>query len=501
MRKIHLYEMMCLVLALCGPALKAVAAPPSKATMNCLECHEALHPGIVEAWKKSRHSIVAPEEALRVRGLGLKVSGKEIPEPLKKTAVGCAECHTLREKEHADTFEHNGHQVHIAVSPGDCRVCHSEEAEQYSKNLMSHAYGNLSSNSLFNELEKSILGGFKRGEGALALTSYGQSASEEACYHCHGTPLKVAGKEKRNHKDYGEMEFPMISGWPNQGVGRVNLDGTKGSCSACHTRHLFSIETARKPYTCKQCHFGPDVPAFKVYDASKHGKIFSSHSQGWDFKPVPWTVGRDFSAPACAACHVSLLVNTEGEVVARRTHQMNDRLPWRIFGLIYAHAHPKEPDTTKIRTAEGLPLPTNLEGLPSSEYLIGAEEMERRRASIQGVCLACHSSSTAKGQWGRFVAAIKETNEKTLAATQILADIWASGYAAGPSKDGSPFDEEPERIWSDCWLIYANTVRFASAMGFGGDYGVFADGRYELNKAIVRLQNWLELRKRLPKER
>jgi len=27
-------------------------------------------------------------------------------------------------------------------------------------------------------------------------------------------------------------------------------------------------------------------------------------------------MGKDFSAPTCASCHVSLLVNTEGEVVS-----------------------------------------------------------------------------------------------------------------------------------------------------------------------------------------
>jgi hypothetical protein len=35
-------------------------------------------------------------------------------------------------------------------------------------------------------------------------------------------------------------------------------------------------------------------------------------------------------------------------------------------------------------------------------------------------------------------------------------------------------------------------------MGCGGDYGVFADGRYELNKAIVDLHDWVDLRKQLP---
>ncbi len=69
----------------------------------------------------------------------------------------------------------------------------------------------------------------------------------------------------------------------------------------------------------------------------------------WNFKAVPWTIGKDFTAPTCATCHASLLVNTDEEVVVERTHQMNNRLPWRILGLVYAHPHPQKPDTSIIR--------------------------------------------------------------------------------------------------------------------------------------------------------
>ncbi|MHB8202852.1 MAG: multiheme c-type cytochrome, partial [Desulfomonilaceae bacterium] len=60
-----------------------------------------------------------------------------------------------------------------------------------------------------------------------------------------------------------------------------------------------------------QCHKGPDVPAYKIYSVSKHGVMFSSLNKEWDFKAVPWTVGKDFNAPTCATCHVSLLANQE----------------------------------------------------------------------------------------------------------------------------------------------------------------------------------------------
>jgi cytochrome c553 len=478
-------------------ALAAAEVELSEATQACIECHRVIHPGIVENWQRSRHSQTTPKEAMAVKGLGLKVSSPSVPEELQGLAVGCAECHTLRPKEHADTFEHNGYDIHIVVSPGDCRTCHAQEAEQYSQNIMAHAYKNLAGNKVFNDLEHTILGGVQRKDGRWSIQPANAATKAEACYYCHGTRLKVTGKEVRNTELAGELEFPKIDGWPNQGVGRVNLDGTLGSCAACHTRHQFSIEMARKPYTCKECHVGPDVPVLKVYEASKHGNIFSTHNKDWEFRAVPWTIGKDFAAPTCAACHVSLVVNTEGEVVAQRSHQMNDRLPWRMFGLVYAHPHPREPDTTIIRNKNGQPLPTDLDGGYATKYLIGRAEMDKRRRTLQAVCLSCHGTSWVNGQWARFENTIRETNAKTLTATQILMDVWAAGYANGPAKGGSPFDEAVERRWADTWLMYANTIRFSSAMGCGGDYGVFADGRYQLNKAIMDLQDWLEFRRQV----
>jgi hypothetical protein len=191
------------------------------------------------------------------------------------------------------------------------------------------------------------------------------------------------------------------------------------------------------------------------------------------------------------------VVNTEGDVVAQRSHQMNDRLPWRMFGLVYAHPHPREPDTTIIRNKNGQPLPTDFGGGFATKYLIDSAEMDKRRRTLQAVCLSCHGTSWVNGQWARFENTIRETNAKTLTATQILMDVWAAGYATGPAKGGSPFDEAVERRWADTWLMYANSIRFSSAMGCGGDYGVFADGRYELNKAIMDLHDWLEFRRQV----
>ncbi|MBW2435903.1 MAG: hydroxylamine oxidase [Deltaproteobacteria bacterium] len=466
----------------------------SEATAECLECHAVIHPGIVKDWQDSRHAKITPKQAMAVDGLALKVSSKTVPDNLQNNTVGCAECHTLRPKAHADTFEHNGYDVHVVVSPNDCATCHSSEAEQYTKNLMSHAYDNLDANQLYQKLQLSIIGRKKFKDGKITLEPANAATKAETCYYCHGTKLKVTGTETRDTELAGELEFPIINGWPNQGVGRVNLDGSRGSCAACHTRHAFSIEMARKPYTCKECHVGPDVPAFKVYAASKHGNIFSAMNQSWDFNAVPWTIGQDFTAPTCGACHVSLLVNTEEEVVSERTHQMNNRLPWRIFGLVYAHPHPQSPDTTVIRNKDGQPLPTSLDGEFAADYLIDETEMTVRRKTMQAACLNCHGASWVNGQWKRFENTIRQTNAELLTATGIMREIWQKNLA---DFGANPFDEAIEKKWTDAWQFYANTIRFASAMGCGGDYGVYADGRYHLTQALFELNDWRVLQEKV----
>lgn len=471
----------------------ASEATVSEDTQECLECHTEFHPGIVQDWRNSRHFKMTPKQALTVDKLARRMSSESVPDNLQNYAVGCAECHTLRAGDHADTFEHNGYDVHVVVSPDDCRVCHKIESTQYNKNVMAFAYENLAGNPLYQDLQQTILGKSEVEKGVVHFRPADDLTRSEACYYCHGTQVKVTSWEIRD-TDAGELEFPVINGWPNQGVGRLNPDGSRGACSACHTRHQFSIEMARKPYTCKECHNGPDVPAFKVYSASKHGNIFSAMNGTWNFTAVPWTVGKDFSAPTCAVCHMSLVKNSQGAVVSQRTHQMNDRLAWRIFGLVYAHPQPKEPETHKIRNKAGLPLPTDFDGTFVQNHLIGSEEQTLRQQAMQNICLDCHSTSWVKSHFERLEHTIETSNAEVQTATELVSEAWKNGYAQGPEQKGSPFDEFIERRWSDIWLLHANNVRFVSAMAGGGDYGVFADGRYHLSNALLEMQSWLKVR-------
>jgi len=488
-----------LAIAVLGGLFSVAAAaeeapiPVSEDSQACVDCHVYSTPGIVSGWKRGRMARVTPEAALKMPASSRRISVKTPPENAAKVVVGCAECHTRNPEKHKDTFEHNGYSVHVVVTPGDCAACHPTEVEQYGQNLMSHAYGNLQGNSLYRALTDATNGLQTFENMKINLSKPDPEMDGDSCLYCHGTKIEVKGLKTLDTPD-GEMDFPVLTGWPNRGVGRINPDGTKGSCTACHTRHDFPIEMARKPYTCSECHKGPDVPAYKVYSVSKHGNIFAAMGSQWTYDAVPWTLGKDFTAPTCAVCHVSLVVNGEGDVLAERTHRMTNRLPLRLFGLIYAHPSPKSPDTTVIRNLQGLPLPTELTGEPAMKYLIDSKEQAKRQKTMEKVCVACHSQSWVDGHFSRLKKSVQFTNDMTLTATRIMSAAWKEGFAKGPAQKANPFDEAIEKMWVEQWLFYANTTRLASAMA-GADYGVFANGRWYLSKNIQDMFDWLKTKR------
>jgi hypothetical protein len=291
----------------------------------------------------------------------------------------------------------------------------------------------------------------------------------------------------------GEVKVPDLANWPNQGVGRINPDGSMGACTSCHPRHAFSIEVARKPYTCSQCHLEPDVPAWNVYAESKHGNILFSKQSEWDFNNVPWVVGEDFTAPSCSTCHVSLLVAPDGTVIAERSHDFGARLWVRLFGLIYTHPQPKSGDTSIIRNADGLPMPTTFTGELASEYLIDGAEQERRKGVMMSVCKGCHSTDWVEMHFAKLDSTLEETDKMTLAATKLISKAWDLGLA-DPS---NPFDEPLEQKWIKQWLFFGNSIRYASAMTGAPDYAAFKYGWWELTNNLREMKEKMEMKMKL----
>lgn len=449
-------------------------------------------PGIVQDWLSSRHSKTTPAEAMKKATLERRMSADKLPDGLSGYAVGCYECHSRNPEKHKDNFEHMGFKINVIVTPNDCKTCHPAEVNQYSDSKKAHAVKNLMQNPVYHTMVSNIDGVKKIEKGRIVSQKPSDMTLHDTCLGCHGTKIEAKGMRKIN-TPIGEIEVPALTNWPNQGVGRENPDGSLGACTACHPRHGFSIEVARKPYTCAQCHLEPDTPAWNVYKESKHGNIYFSKYQEWNFDAVPWKAGKDFKTPTCAACHNSLIVSPDGEVIAERTHDFGSRLWVRLFGLIYSHPQPKSGNTTIIRNKDGLPLPTTFTGEPASEYLIDNNEQEKRLNSMKNICKSCHSTGWTGRHFEKLDNTIKETNEMTYAATKLMLEAWKDKI----EDKTNPFDESIEQMWIKQWLFYATSIRYASAMTGAPDYAAFKNGWWNLNENLQHMKDWIEMKKKV----
>ena len=184
----------------------------------CIECHRREHPGLFADWADSRHA---------------------------SAGITCYDCHQaepsdpdvskMHEEQYGRSDLEYGREhvvpVSAVVTPKDCAGCHPDESEQYS--ISKHA----NTLEIMWKVDPWLNGGMN---SDIERTT--------GCYYCHGTVVRM--------KD-GELDPET---WPNVGVGRINFDGSRGSCTSCHTRHRFSLMEARKPEACGQCHLGPDHP-------------------------------------------------------------------------------------------------------------------------------------------------------------------------------------------------------------------------------------------------
>lgn len=94
------------------------------------------------------------------------------------------------------------------------------------------AHGNLVDNPLYMTLANSILGHKSWVDGEFKSAVASSNALRETCLGCHGTRIEVMGMKTIDTDLLGEIQVPDLAGWPNVGVGRINPDGSFGSCTA-----------------------------------------------------------------------------------------------------------------------------------------------------------------------------------------------------------------------------------------------------------------------------
>jgi hydroxylamine dehydrogenase len=348
----------------------------------CVGCHTKTSPGLVLQWQKSEHA---------------------------KQGVACLDCHGADEKD-PDGFLHEGVRVATLVTPKDCAECHEQEAAQVQKSYHATAGEILESKDAY-----------------LAHAAGGHPAAIAGCENCHGSKVKIDDKSPNKLH---------IDSWPNSGIGRLNPDGSKGACTACHTRHQFDRAQARKPEACGKCHLGPDHPQKEIYEESKHGNAYYTHLNEMNMNSDEWIVGKDyFAAPTCATCHMS-----QSPRVAR-THDVGARISWTL-----------RPPVSKMKP-----------------------DWQAKRKNMKGVCQACHGSRFIDGHYRQFDGLVQLYNEKfAIPAGEIMALVKKRKVM----KNKAAFSNKIEWIYWELWHHEGRRARHGAAM-MGPDY-TWWHGIYEV---------------------
>jgi hypothetical protein len=358
-----------------------------EATGKCAECHRHETPAIIDQYERSKHAI---------------------------KGVNCLDCH--RPAPGQQSVDHNGFTIAKQLTSKSCAACHATEYDQFARSR--HA-----------------------GPAWAAVNGPRDFSSEQLAAGEKWHP----GWVNRPGNPIGPIEGPAaLSSGCNacHAVGRPNADGSFGTCTHCHARHTASVELARLPGTCGQCHMGPDHSQVEIYGESKHGALFAAQRASMNLRADPkHLTTADMSAPTCATCHMSGL---EGLAM---THDTTERLSWYLFA----------------------PVSTKRPGY------------ERAQAAMKDVCTKCHARPRIDAFFASAEAVLQATNEKVQGAEDVMNALRKDGLvSAQPFAEPIDFDE------FDLWHFYGRTAKHGAFMG-GADF-VQWHGSYE----IVRLRQKID---------
>jgi len=450
-----------------------VAIPEN--SRKCVECHAQNTPGIVDQWKGSTHAV---------------------------KGIGCLECHRAG-REEPDAFDHYGQIIATVVTPRDCARCHPVQQGEFASSH--HAAAGQILHSLDNYLAESVEGarvpfnphGSTPGRNVGMVN--GLASAFTGCLQCHGSlvglkatdggvitvedlqpgpdgmPTNLDAVARIVHDGNGKPVFHP-STWPNTGIGRINLDGSLGSCTACHSRHDFSPRRARQPENCGKCHLGPDHPQKEIYEESKHGVAYRDLKDHMNLDSEKWILGKDYTqAPTCATCHMSGNINNGGKV----THDPGERLSWTnrppvslAMDTDINHKVVKETD-------------------PEKRAALTADTWRDKRGRMQNVCKVCHSPdyiSAFYQQYDDFVILYNEKFGKPGAA--IMKAFKENGLLTK-----APFDEQIEWTWFYLWHHEGRRARHGASM-MAPDYahwhGMFEVGEDFYQKLLPEAEEILD---------
>ena len=371
---------------------------------NCVSCHAKASPGLTEQWAESAHH---------------------------QAGVNCMDCHQADPAD-VDAITHEGQVIATIVSPKDCGRCHRTELEEQSGSVHAEAHV---------IIEQRV--------PALAHNLTGAAMQAAGCDQCHGSRVVVRGD--------GSLD-PAT--WPNSGIGRINPDGSKGSCSSCHGRHAFSKAQAREPDACVRCHSGPDSPDKEVFEASKHGMIYKSQREAMNLNADTWIAGQDYTAaPTCVTCHMGAAgkIPSTHDVGMRNAWSLNTPVSVRQYLVVFEDGDKLELPADQDPPKRGSEL-TKTDGSTGIVKVVAGPE--RRRQIMSMVCLECHGKNFTASFMNQFDAVVKLYNGKFgEPAAAIMDALYQEGLLTP-----LPFDEPLEFTYWELWHDEGARARHGAAM-------------------------------------
>jgi len=357
---------------------------------ECVTCHRDATPGIVNQFS---HSTMAAAE------------------------VTCRDCHEVA-ADYPGAVEHEGDTILAAPTTARCEECHEDEVAQYYQ----------SRHSLPSWV--AVVGSVDLSPNLLAM----YQAVPEGSF---------APDKSRNA--IAAIEGPVMTPFTCESchsIGAPAVDGSVGRCQKCHLRHEYSLEQARKPETCNNCHIGPDHPQWEIYQESAHGIQYATMGEdwNWDAEAGNLTVS-DFPAPTCAICHMS------GFGTSPTTHDVGDRLSWFLF----APLSQQRPD------------------------------WQGNRQRMQAVCFECHNENFINDLYAAADAATEHVNGWVQQSDDLMAPLKEQGLLT-PEQ----FDEPIDFTYFDLWHYWGRTTKFGMWMQ-GADYSQW-HGAYPLLNTMEELR-------------
>ena len=343
-----------------------------------------------------------------------------------KAGIECDACHGDK---HSTLKDFNLAQM---PTPQTCGNCHPERLEQFQAGKHVSALVAMEAMPTTKDQPHPIIGG------------------QKGCGGCHKVGL-VEVKESK--------EYPY-------GLG----------CDACHTRHTFSREEAKKPMACLPCHMGFDHPQWEMWSTSKHGVINQID-------------GNSQRAPSCQTCHMS--GGDHGVMTS-----------WGFLGLrlpeddsVWMGNRATILKGLGVLDWNGNPTP-RLDIVKAGKVArLTKEEWVAERDKMEKICAQCHGKSFVESNLNNADLALKEADKLMAEAIQIVEDLYQDGILPEP-KDYPPhvdllrFYEVSSSIEQDLYLSFMEyrMRAFQGAFHMNPDY-MHWYGWAPLKETLVRIKD------------